>query len=59
MPKVSEVYEHLKYSPCNCERVACNHPAGGCKTPAGKRKAMYLGRLCDECAELMPKEYML
>ena len=47
---------------CQCENGGCEklgtHKAGACKNPAGKAMAMYIGPLCNDCAELMPKEYL-
>ena len=45
---------------CNCENSACAHRAGGCPLTGnpGKR-AMYVGTICDACAERMPVEYMV
>lgn len=43
---------------CNCENTVCKHPPAGCQTPAGSRKAMYIGAICDGCAAVMPAEYM-
>lgn len=48
-----------KVRPCNCENSHCPHGLHSCKNKQGKRKAMYVGRLCDECADRMPEEYML
>lgn len=45
---------------CNCENSMCkSHEAAACPMPAGSRRAMYVGSLCDECAANMPAEYML
>lgn len=53
-------------NPCNCENSACtdhyNPPLrpGPCQRPANPAKvAQYVGPLCDECAALMPAEYMV
>jgi hypothetical protein len=43
---------------CNCENLNCDHGEAPCKSPAGKRKAMYVGALCDRCASKMPSKYM-
>lgn len=45
---------------CNCENTLCRECKGlGCKALAGKRKAMYVGALCNSCAFNMPPKYML
>lgn len=44
---------------CNCENIKCEHGENPCKNKAGKHKALYVGSLCDECAEKMPKQYMI
>lgn len=43
---------------CNCENSDCKHEAAGCKNKAGDKKALYVGALCDGCAEKMPAKYM-
>lgn len=52
-------HSHKKYEQCNCEQTACKHEPAGCKNKAGDKKAMYVGSICDACAEIMPKEYLL
>lgn len=52
-------HDHKKYEQCNCEQTACDHEPGSCKNKAGDKKAMYIGSICDSCAEVMPKEYLL
>jgi hypothetical protein len=45
---------------CNCESMKCPVCQGnGCSHSAGKRRAMYVGALCDGCASHMPAEYMV
>lgn len=48
---------------CNCENEACEklgeHTAAGCKKPAGQFKALYIGSVCDDCAENLPAEYLI
>lgn len=45
---------------CNCENMTCTVCKGdGCNNPAGPRRAMYVGRLCNDCAKAMPKHFML
>jgi hypothetical protein len=45
---------------CNCENNLCGtHPAGACKTPAGKARMMYVGAVCDDCANCMDRRFML
>ena len=46
---------------CNCENSHCRAcGAKGCKNEANPAKrAMYIGPICDACAEYMPVEYML
>lgn len=45
---------------CNCENTKCDdHQNTYCNRSAGKQRAMYVGALCDECAERMPTEYMI
>lgn len=45
---------------CNCESLRCPICKGnGCKNEAGAHKALYVGVLCDGCAEHMPPEYMV
>lgn len=44
---------------CNCENTACGHLAGQCPAPAGQAKAIHVGSLCQQCSDLMPKEYLL
>lgn len=45
---------------CNCENKHCHVCQGlGCWVPAGNRKALYVGALCNGCAEQMPAKYML
>lgn len=48
---------------CNCENLACEeikaHRAGSCPNKAGDKKAMYIGSICDKCAEKMEPEFML
>jgi hypothetical protein len=43
---------------CNCESSHCPHGEEACHNKAGKRKAQYVGALCDECADRMPEKYM-
>jgi hypothetical protein len=44
---------------CNCESLKCSVCQGnGCSLLAGKQVAMYVGALCDGCAQQTPKEYM-
>lgn len=44
---------------CNCENKACGHIPGKCMGQAGQAKAIHVGSLCQQCADLMPKQYML
>lgn len=45
---------------CNCESFHCPICKGeGCHNQAGKRKAMYVGAVCDNCAQHTPVRYML
>ncbi len=45
---------------CNCENLHCPVCQGrGCKEPAGAMRAMYVGAMCDGCAQHMPKQYLL
>ena len=47
---------------CNCENSECeklgDHVAGDCPRPAGEKKCIYVGPLCDICASRLPKEYL-
>jgi hypothetical protein len=43
---------------CNCENSKCPHGEKACHNKAGNRKAMYVGALCNECADRMPEKYM-
>ena len=43
---------------CNCENLACSHGNKTCHNKAGDKKALYVGRICDECAKHMPEKYM-
>lgn len=43
---------------CNCENRACGHDLG-CQRPAGATKIMYIGFVCDACAQKYPDEYKL
>src|SRR5271166_1662690 len=43
---------------CNCEMSKCNHGKHGCENKAGDKKMLYVGAVCDKCAEKCPKEYM-
>jgi hypothetical protein len=47
-------------SRCNCEHVICEHSKKnkGCSNKAGKKKALYIGALCDECAKHYSPEFM-
>jgi hypothetical protein len=58
----SQANEHKKHQKnCNCEQLACGkkHKPGSCKNKSGDKKAMYIGSICDDCAAVMPEEYML
>ena len=44
---------------CNCENSTCSHGFGECSNQAGRTMAQYVGALCDDCAEMMPKQYHL
>jgi len=44
---------------CNCENSACDHGHKPCANKAGEVKVMDIGKVCDECAEKMPKKYVL
>jgi hypothetical protein len=45
---------------CNCESLKCPVCRGeGCQVQAGARHAMYVGALCDGCAQHTPAQYML
>lgn len=45
---------------CNCENLRCQECDGkGCKNEAGKRRAMYVGALCDGCASHTPERYLI
>lgn len=45
---------------CNCENLHCPVCQGkGCKEQAGARRAMYVGAMCDGCAQHMPRQYMV
>lgn len=54
--KTSTANEH--HTKCNCERMDCKHGREACKNKAGDKKVMYIGAVCDECAENTPKKYM-
>lgn len=43
---------------CDCENNLCSHVAGDCKKPAGDTITIFESRLCDDCAQVMPKEYV-
>jgi hypothetical protein len=36
---------------CNCENLHCHHKDEACPNVAGKQKAMWVGPICDTCAE--------
>ena len=45
---------------CNCENSTCRCCSGkGCTREATGKRALYIGPICDACAEYMPVEYML
>jgi hypothetical protein len=45
---------------CNCENRDCTICFGrGCKNEADRKRSMYIGHLCDDCARYMPAKYML
>lgn len=44
---------------CNCENSRCFHSPDRCRAKAGRKRAMYVGAICDGCARGMPREYML
>jgi hypothetical protein len=46
-------------SKCNCENKHCPHGEEACKNEASEKRAMYVGKICNECVKKMPKEYML
>jgi hypothetical protein len=47
---------------CNCENLKCSnnglHEPGKCQASAGKKKAIYVGALCDACASKMDQKYI-
>ena len=44
-------------NPCHCEHEDCHHAYGS--VPAGTRRAMYVGLVCDVCAETHYADVML
>lgn len=44
---------------CNCENESCEvlHAAGGCLMVATVG-CMYVGGICEDCAEYMPAEFL-
>lgn len=46
--------------PCGCENSACAHTPQVCMKPTveGDATALYVGRICHECAQLMDKDFM-
>lgn len=52
-----EAGEQLEPENCCCEHVDCGHEYGG--VPAGARRAAFVGRICDECADTHMSAYVL
>ena len=45
---------------CNCESNKCaHHGLNWCPNKAGSKRAIYVGPICDLCADGMPKEYLV
>lgn len=62
--KLNEVFTvKEENSRCNCENEACeelkDHKAGSCTRPTGEIKALYIGSLCDKCANRIPQDFLL
>lgn len=53
---------------CMCENANCSHPGRDgringkrhvdCSREAGLARVEYVGSVCDECARVMPREYV-
>jgi hypothetical protein len=48
---------------CNCEQSACEvmgmHVPSKCKNLTNGKSSLYIGPICDTCAEYLPKEFLL
>lgn len=42
---------------CGCEHIQCWHPRGS--VAAGQRSALYVGPVCDDCADSHMKPYLI
>jgi hypothetical protein len=52
-----------KTNKCTCEQDSCKlmgaHEPGRCKNNSSGKASMYLGPICDECAQFLDTQYLI